>query len=113
MALTKRHEGFGRWSVYEDGVKVAGPMTKDQAEARILAPPAPQQDRGAAYLARMAADLNKPFQEEFAEIRALLAKRHDEDETNIIMRQIEPIIKSGKQAGRRERRSFVIPAKAA
>jgi len=113
MALTKRHSGFGKWAVYEDGVLIAEKLTKEQAEARVTAPPArPKGDRGAEYLAKMNADLARPFQEELAEIRKLIAKRHDEDETNIIMRQIEPIIKSGKQAGRRERRSYVIPAHA-
>lgn len=114
MALTKKHLGFGKWAVYEDGQKVAGPMTKDEAEARVLAPPAkPKSDRGQEYLARMNADLNKPVAEEMREIRTLLRKRHDEDETSIIMRQIEPIVKAGRQAGRRERMRFMVPAKAA
>lgn len=111
MALTKKHIGHGKWAVYDGGVKIAGPLEREDAEARVLAPPvAPKGDRGKEYLARMNADLGKPFAEEMAEIRALLSRRHDEDETNIIMRQIEPIVKSGRQAGRRERMRFMVQA---
>ena len=45
----------------------------------------------------------KPRDEEAAELRVLLSKRHSEDEVNYLMRQITPILAAGLQGARRER----------
>lgn len=110
----------GRYAVLEDGVQVgeafAGPGARLRAMAAAENPPLPSRpksDPDAAYRDRMYRDLAKPINEEMAELRAILAKRRDADEVAIIARLLEPILKAGKQAGRRERMRFILPAKAA
>jgi hypothetical protein len=122
MARTKRHIGFGKWVGEEDGVRKAGPFTgsdaKQQAEAWVLEPsPQPKSgksefERNREYWEKANADLNLPIDAEMTRMRAALDPSRDEDEKNIIMRQIEPILKAGKQAGRRERMRFMLPAAA-
>lgn len=112
MALTKRHVGHGKFVVEEDGKRIAGPVTKEQAEARIVAPPIPPKpaiDPDKAFALKVAADLRRPLEEESVEIRAVLAKRRNDDEVRIIMQAIEPSLKAGSQAGRRERIHFLPP----
>ena len=117
MSVTKRHIGFGKWVVEEDGERIAGPFTGPDAKARAddfaaarveSPPPEPKTkvDGNRAYIEKMNADLRKPVDEELAEIKALLLKRRDEDETAIILRLLDPILRAGKQAGRRERMRF-------
>lgn len=115
MALTRRHIGFGKWIVEDNGVKVAGPMKKEDAEAAILSPPTPaaKANRDKEYKARMEADLKKPLDEEMKAIEAVLRERRDEDEVSIILRAIEPVLKAGKQARRRERLYVLPPQQAA
>lgn len=112
MAVTKRHIGFGKWVIEADGQHVAGPMSKDDAEAYILSPPVPPKPAGdgdAEYRKRMYADLRKPLAEALAEIRPIVLRLHDQPRTEMIMRQIEGLLKSG---GRRPgRHNVMLPAK--
>ena len=110
---TLRHLGFGKYAVIGDGNAVLhpGPMTKDEAKQWIADRPvamwaaakrAAMTDR--EYQRWLDQCIDKPINEEAAEIQAILAKRRDEDEVQILMRIIGPALKAGKQATRRERR---------
>lgn len=116
MARAKRHIGFGKWVVEDDGKRVFGPVTKEQAEAWIEAERSKPGDamtvleKSRAYIERMNADLARPFAEERAELREVLLKRRDADETELLLRLFEPMLKAGKQAARRERVRYLRPA---
>lgn len=58
---------------------------------------------------KLQADLAKPISEEEAELRAVLLKRRDPDTAELILRQMRPILLAGKEAGRRERPTFLRP----
>lgn len=113
-----KHLGFGRYVVLEDGAPVGDPFTgngaKERAHELARNPPPKPSVRSAlegdrAYWAKVNADLGKPLAEEEAELKAILAKRRDEDEVKIILEQLRPILKAGKQARRRGRRMHVLP----
>ena len=112
---TLRHLGFGKYAVIGDGNAVLhpGPMTKEEAKQWIADRPQSPSVQVAAKKAAMTDReyqrwlddcINRPIGEEAAEIQAVLAKRRDEDEVQILMRIIAPALKAGKQASRRERR---------
>lgn len=123
--LTPKHLGRGTWGLVdpETGEVEQKGLTKEAAErlsrqgaapaSTTAAPPASPVrqpvNRDKEYQARMAADLARPLNEEMSEIRAVLAKRRDEDEVNILMQIFAPALKAGKQAVRRERRHVIPP----
>ncbi len=116
MAIAKRHLGHGTWVVERDGVRVAGPMSKEAAESKateLATSPVPATKPASAASPRFKTEreyqrwlsdcINQPLNDEHRELVALLSKRRDEDEVRILMQQFAPMLKAGKEAGRRER----------
>jgi len=117
MSLKIKHRGRGTYDVVDqDGAIVhAGPMTKEAAtrliDIQAQTPVKSPMSRDKEYQARLAADLNAPIKRKLEGIRRVLSGEGcDEDEIAILMRVIEPAIRAGKQAGRRERKHMVPPA---
>lgn len=123
MARTKKHLGFARYEVYEDGVKIAGPVTKVEAEALVLAPPAQLSPKSRmtdaegerAYWRKVNADLNSAVSGDMAKIAAVIdgsLSGYTEIERTNMKHQIEAVLKARGQRAWRSRNT-VLPAKAA
>jgi len=84
----------------------------DEAEAFIVAErdKRPARDKDKAWQAHVDAVTRRPVEQDLAEIRPILMKRHDADEVEVLLRGIEPVLKAGKQGVRRERRYLLPPA---
>lgn len=118
---TLKNKGRGRYDVLDDAGRVVkgGADLERSAAVEVINTPPPAKTRAEqiaedrAYQRQLDADLAKPLREEMDEIRKVLAKRRDADEVRMLAGVIEPILKSGKQALRRERRSrmIILPAK--
>ena len=120
MSRAIKHVGFGKWVVLEAGEKIAGPFDKAQAQAfateqssKPTTEVVSEKERERAYLARMNADLRADRDRKCGKVRAALSEDFDADTVSTMMRQIEPIIVAGKEAGRRERFRYIAPVKAA
>ena len=113
MARTKKSVGFGKWRGIEDGVAVFGPATKEEVEEWATAPP-PKPDLSAheAYLARLRTEPNQPRRDEEADLRAVLLKRRNAAEAEMILRVMRPVLISGRRARLLRRRTQVLPAPA-
>lgn len=102
-------------SAGEDAEQVFGPVPRAEALAWVAeregAPSAvpvspsdaPTPARLREWDRKLATDLQKPRDEEEAELRAVLLKRHSEDETDYLLRQMKPLLAAGLEGGRRER----------
>lgn len=100
MARAKKHLRFGQWVGLEDGVVVFGPTDKAGIEAWASSDPSPAPstlDADRAYQERLAADLRAPRSEEMEEIKAVLLKRREPREVEIMARAIWPIVKAGRR----------------
>jgi hypothetical protein len=122
MARTKKHIGFGRFEVYEDGEKIAGPVAKEEAEALVLAPPASLNPKAKmtdlewerAYWKRVNADIGQPVSDDMAKIAAIIdgsSAGYTEVERTNMKHQIEAVLKSRGQKAWRSRNT-VLPAPA-
>lgn len=118
MAMTKKHVGFGRWVVLDEGRQVAGPMTKAEAEATVLTTPKAKVNPVVAereYWRWVNECLGKPVAEDMAKLRAIIAdstNKYTDIEQAGILRQFEAILKARGQSIRRSHNT-VLPAKAA
>jgi hypothetical protein len=84
------------WVAEREGPAPASPVASGPGEE-----PTPAQLR--AWSRKVATDLQKPRDEEEAELRAVLLKRRSEDETDYLLRQMKPLLAAGLEGGRRER----------
>lgn len=118
----------GKFCVMSDGTadaeQVYGPATMAECQSWIAeregspqpaAASAPSDEMDEATLRRkerewakkVAADLKVPLDEEMAELRALLRKRRTEDETDYLIRTMQPLLAAGLEGARRERKQFI------
>lgn len=111
-----RHRGFGKFDVVNEDGSVAkeGPLNKVAAQKFIRDAQASPEERQASgdrqYQARMAKDLRAPFNRKIKLIRELLVREGcDDDEVRAIMKVVEPAVRAGKQAVRRERKITTPP----
>lgn len=111
--------GFaGSYTVLEDGVQVGdvfkGPGAKERAEEFAKEAPSPKKVNDAVaereYWAKVNAVIGAPVSAEMAEHKAIFAKYHDAETVRLLMSVLEPHVRAGKQARRRQRRAQLLPA---